>query len=124
MWAVVVGKVFSLLLFIFCCISANTCDDMDRTPTINKSAAIETTITAILKLFCIINIKLIIINLLTKKDSFTKAFPVMVYQRVTTHLKFKVLDQEWKEAITLQHPLTNILMIFCGFSSSTKPNHP
>jgi hypothetical protein len=43
-----------------------------------KAVGIE--ITAIVKLFCIINIKLIIINLLTKKASFTKAFPVMVYQ--------------------------------------------
>lgn len=89
MWPVVVGKVFSLLLPIFCCISANTCDDMGRTATINKNAAIEITITAIVKPFCIINIKLIIINLLTKKASFTKAFPVMVYQRGYNSLKIQ-----------------------------------
>ena len=67
MWPVVVGKIFSLLLPILCCISANTCDDMGRTATINKNAAIEITITAIVKPFCLINIKLIIINLLIKK---------------------------------------------------------
>jgi hypothetical protein len=63
------GKIFSLLLPIFCCISANTCDDMGRTATINKNAlaAIEITITTIVKPFCLINIKLIIINLLIKK---------------------------------------------------------
>src|SRR5215469_12314979 len=81
-WPVVVGKVFSLLLPIFCCISANTCDDMDRTATINETAAIEITITVIVKPFCLINTKLIIINLLTKNASFTK-HSLLWYQRVT-----------------------------------------
>ena len=58
MWPVVVGKSPEI------CFAANTCDDMDRIATINETAAIETTIA---KPFCLINIKLIIINLLIKK---------------------------------------------------------
>ena len=77
-WPVVVGKVFSLLLPILIGISANTCDDINRTATINEIAAIEIIITLIVKPFCLINVKLIIINLLTKKASFTKHIPCYV----------------------------------------------
>ena len=48
------------------CFAANTCDGMNRIAT----AAIEITITVIVKPFCAIHIKLIIMNLLIKKALF------------------------------------------------------
>jgi len=72
---------------------------MNTTATINETAAIEITITVIVKPFCIIDTKLIIINLLSKKASFTKLqdrifqFPYKAsYYPRNTHIKENGLE--------------------------------